>query len=75
MQMVGIRMRLTLDHFSHDHTGQATRNLFLLLHGVYFDAYVRHRVSDLRRSQVKFEIIFQPIVRELHNYLFINIFL
>ena len=75
MEMVGIRMRHAFKNLSHDNPGEPTRDLFLFLNGINLNTYVRHGVSDAGRCQVKLEIIFQPIVRELHNYLFINIFL
>ncbi len=75
MEVVGIRMRHTFKDFRHDNPGESAGNLLLFLHGINLDTNVRHRVSNLLRGQVKLEIIFQPIVRELHNYLFFNIFL
>ena len=75
MEMVRVRVWLALEDLGHHDSGQSSGNLLRLLYGIDLDADVGHRLGHTGGSQVKLEIIFQPIVRELHNYLFINIFL
>ena len=66
MEMIRIRTRLTFKNFSNKHTGKSTRYLFALLHPVNLDSDGRHRISNLLDGEVALQIIFEPIITELH---------
>ena len=67
VQMVGVGMRHALHHFRHHDTGKSAGNLLHLFYMFHFQTRVGENGSHLRRRQVKFQVIFQPIVRNDHS--------
>ena len=62
VQVVGIGMLYALHHFGDHDAGKSAGNLLHLFHVFHFQARVGEDGSHLRRRQVKFQVIFQPIV-------------
>ena len=61
MQMVGVGMRHTFDHFRHDDAGQSAGNLLHGLHVLHFQSGRGQDRPHLVRRQVEFQIILQPV--------------
>ena len=66
MQMIRIGMSRAFQHLRHNHTGKAAGDLLLLLHGIHLDTYGGHGLRDSLGAEVALQIVFKPIVTELH---------
>ena len=66
VQMVRIGMGLAFQHFRHHHACEAAGNGFRLLQRIHLDTDGCHYVRHLLRRKVALQIIFKPVVRNLH---------
>ena len=57
MQMIAIRMGLTLNHSSHNNSGQPSGDLFTFLNSIHFYAYGGHSFCYLRRTEFALQIV------------------
>ncbi len=67
--MVGIGMRFTGQHFSHDHMFQTAFDGFHFFDALNFKTRESEQVIELVWIQRCVNIIFKPVIRDLHCYI------
>ena len=66
MHVVGIGMRHTCKHLADDQPLQATFHRLDFFHAADLQAFRSQRVGHLLSRQFKIDILFQPIIRDIH---------
>ena len=70
MQVVAVGMSLARQYLTHIETFQTTLDTLHLFQGIDLETCRCQRIADLLRRQVEVNVVFQPFIRYVHDYMY-----